>query len=35
MSAPVLQIESLSKSFGGIRAVHDCSFAVRPGRCSA
>jgi branched-chain amino acid transport system ATP-binding protein len=32
MSAPVLQIENLSKSFGGIRAVHDCSFAVRPGQ---
>jgi len=32
MSAPVLQIENLSKSFGGIRAVHDCSFAVGQGQ---
>lgn len=30
--APVLEIENLSKSFGGIRAVHDCSFAVRQGQ---
>src|SRR5262249_8579872 len=28
----LLEIEQLSKSFGGIRAVHDCSFAVRPGQ---
>ena len=28
----LLEIEKLSKSFGGIRAVHDCSFAVRQGQ---
>ena len=28
----LLEIEKLGKSFGGIRAVHDCSFAVRPGQ---
>ena len=32
MSAAVLQIENLSKSFGGIHAVRDCSFAVAQGQ---
>jgi ABC-type branched-subunit amino acid transport system ATPase component len=32
VSAAVLQIEKLSKSFGGIHAVQDCSFAVAPGQ---
>ncbi len=33
MSSPaVLEIEKLSKSFGGIRAVRDCSFAVAQGQ---
>jgi ABC-type branched-subunit amino acid transport system ATPase component len=32
MSAGVLEIEGLSKSFGGIHAVRDCSFAVEPGQ---
>jgi len=31
MSAPVLRVQGLSKSFGGIRAVRDVSFEVRPG----
>jgi branched-chain amino acid transport system ATP-binding protein len=30
--APVLEVENLCKSFGGIRAVHDCSFVVRQGQ---
>ena len=32
MSAAVLEIENLSKSFGGIHAVRDCSFAVAQGQ---
>jgi neutral amino acid transport system ATP-binding protein len=32
VSAAVLQIENLSKSFGGIHAVRDCSFAVAQGQ---
>ena len=32
MSAPVLQIENLSKSFGGIHAVRNCSFTVAQGQ---
>ena len=32
MSAAVLEIEKLSKSFGGIHAVRGCSFAVTEGR---
>ena len=32
MSAAVLEIENLSKSFGGIHAVRGCSFAVTEGR---
>jgi branched-chain amino acid transport system ATP-binding protein len=32
VNAVVLQIESLSKSFGGIHAVRDCSFAVAEGQ---
>jgi branched-chain amino acid transport system ATP-binding protein/branched-chain amino acid transport system permease protein len=29
--APKLRVAGLSKAFGGIRAVHDCSFDVDPG----
>src|SRR6516225_3977736 len=32
MSAAVLEIENLSKSFGGVHAVRDCSFAVAQGQ---
>jgi ABC-type branched-subunit amino acid transport system ATPase component len=28
---PILRVEALAKSFGGLRAVSDLSFAVRPG----
>nr|CAD6628441.1 ABC transporter ATP-binding protein [Rhizobium sp. TCK] len=31
MSAPVLSIHNITKSFGGIKAVRDVSFDVRPG----
>jgi branched-chain amino acid transport system ATP-binding protein len=31
MSAPILTIEGVSKSFGGIRAVRDCSLSVARG----
>ncbi len=31
MSAPILSIERVSKAFGGIQAVQDCSFDVAPG----
>lgn len=31
VSEPVLELEGLSKNFGGIRAVRDVSLAVRPG----
>jgi ABC-type branched-subunit amino acid transport system ATPase component len=31
MSAPILTIEHVSKAFGGIRAVQDCTFEVTPG----
>jgi ABC-type branched-subunit amino acid transport system ATPase component len=30
--APVLSVRGVARSFGGIRAVDDCSFDVRPGR---
>lgn len=29
--SPILEVESLTKSFGGVLAVHDCSLSVRPG----
>ena len=29
--APTLAVEGLSKSFGGVRAVDDLTFSVRPG----
>ena len=32
MSAAVLEIENMSKSFGGVHAVRDCSFAVAQGQ---
>jgi len=32
VSAAVLEIENLSKSFGGVHAVRDCSFAVAQGQ---
>jgi branched-chain amino acid transport system permease protein len=32
MSEPILSIEHVSKSFGGIQAVRDCTFDVQPGR---
>ena len=31
MSQPIVSIEHVSKSFGGIRAVNDCSFAIARG----
>ena len=31
MSAPLLEVEALSKHFGGLAAVKDLSFTVRPG----
>lgn len=30
-AAPLLEVEGLSKHFGGVRAVHDVSFTVQPG----
>jgi ABC-type branched-subunit amino acid transport system ATPase component len=30
-SEPILAVEGLVKSFGGVRAVNDCSFTVAPG----
>jgi branched-chain amino acid transport system ATP-binding protein len=32
MSAALLEIEQLTKSFGGVNAVHDCTFAVPEGQ---
>lgn len=31
MTKPILRVEGVVKTFGGIRAVDDCSLAVRPG----
>jgi branched-chain amino acid transport system ATP-binding protein len=31
MSAPFLEVNGLSRRFGGVRALHDISFEVRPG----
>ncbi|MBI1728336.1 MAG: ABC transporter ATP-binding protein [Candidatus Rokubacteria bacterium] len=31
MAAPIMTIEKVSKAFGGIQAVEECSFEVRPG----
>jgi ABC-type branched-subunit amino acid transport system ATPase component len=31
MNAPILTVEHVSKAFGGIQAVQDCSFEVRAG----
>ncbi len=31
MSDPILEVRNISKFFGGIRAVHDVSFALAPG----
>jgi len=31
MPAPVMTVRGLARAFGGIRAVDDCSFEVRPG----
>src|SRR5262249_60762427 len=28
---PILRVAGLGKAFGGLRAVHDCSFDVTPG----
>ena len=30
-AAPILQVQDLTKAFGGLRAVNHCSFAVQPG----
>lgn len=30
-AAPILQVQDLTKDFGGLRAVNHCSFAVQPG----
>lgn len=32
MALPLLRVAGLSKTFGGLRAVHDLSFAVEPGQ---
>jgi branched-chain amino acid transport system ATP-binding protein len=34
-AAPLLQVEHLSKAFGGLRAVHDVSFALQAGEMLA
>lgn len=31
----ILELQNLSKSFGGVQAVHDCSFAVPEGKITA
>ena len=30
-AAPILQVQDLTKAFGGLRAVNHCSFAIQPG----
>jgi len=35
VAEPLLRIEHLSRAFGGLRAVHDVSLAVRPGTLTA
>lgn len=32
MSTPLLEIEQLTKSFGGVHAIRDCTFAVPEGQ---
>jgi ABC-type branched-subunit amino acid transport system ATPase component/ABC-type branched-subunit amino acid transport system permease subunit len=34
-AAPVVRLDGVSKSFGGLRAVDDVSFAIEPGRVTA
>ncbi len=31
MSAPILQVQNLAVTFGGVKAVNDISFAIEPG----
>ena len=35
MSEPILTLSGLSKSFPGVRALHDISLTLRPGRVTA
>ena len=34
-AGPLLEVRGLSKDFGGVRAVHHCSFEVQPGEIKA
>ncbi len=35
MSEPILTLAGISKSFPGVRALHDISMSLRPGRVTA
>ena len=34
MSAPILNVKDLNKSFGAVTAAHDISVAIQPGTCT-